>query len=50
MLGAILLTTANLSCYGQLMADIRAAIAAGRFEDLRASMREASTRGDLDEA
>jgi queuine tRNA-ribosyltransferase len=48
MLGAVLLTTANLAYYGALLADIRAAIAAGRFEDLRASMRETWMRGDVD--
>ena len=50
MLGAVLLTTANLAYYGALMADIRAAIAAGRFEDLRASIRETWMRGEVDEA
>jgi queuine tRNA-ribosyltransferase len=49
MLGAVLLTAANLAYYGQLMADMRAAIAAGRFADLRASVRETWTRGDAEE-
>ena len=42
ILGAILLTTANLAYYGQLMAHIRAAIAAGRF---RSSAREPRRHG-----
>jgi queuine tRNA-ribosyltransferase len=50
MLGAVLLTTANLAYYGALMADIRAAIVAGRFDGLRASIRETWMRGEVDEA
>jgi queuine tRNA-ribosyltransferase len=49
MLGAVLLTAANLSYYGQLMGDIRAAIAAGRFEELRASMAETWTHSGAGE-
>ena len=49
ILGAILLTTANLSYYGQLMADIRSAITAGRFEEFRAGTAEIWMRGDTAE-
>jgi queuine tRNA-ribosyltransferase len=47
MLGAILLTTVNLAYYQNVMADMRAAIAAGDFERFRAATREAWTRGDM---
>src|SRR5229473_6723441 len=47
MLGAILLTTVNLAYYQALMADMRAAIAAGTFADFRAAARESWARGDL---
>jgi queuine tRNA-ribosyltransferase len=47
MLGAVLLTTVNLAYYQQLMADMRAAIAAGRFESFRLEAREGWERGDL---
>jgi queuine tRNA-ribosyltransferase len=46
MLGAVLLTAANLSYYGQLMADIRVAIAARQFDDLRVSMARTWTHND----
>ncbi|MBX6427118.1 MAG: tRNA guanosine(34) transglycosylase Tgt [Variibacter sp.] len=46
MLGAILLTTINLAYYQELMAGARAAIAAGRFADFRAALREGWARGD----
>jgi queuine tRNA-ribosyltransferase len=46
MLGAILLTTVNLAYYQELMANMRAAIAAGTFADLRAATRESWARGD----
>jgi queuine tRNA-ribosyltransferase len=46
MLGAILLTTINLAYYQELMAGMRAAIAAGRFADFRHGAREAWARGD----
>jgi queuine tRNA-ribosyltransferase len=49
ILGAVLLTAANLSYYGQLMGDIRAAITAGQFEELRASMAETWTHNDAAE-
>jgi len=49
ILGAILLTTANLSYYGQLMADIRAAITAGRFEEFRTGAAEIWMRADTAE-
>jgi queuine tRNA-ribosyltransferase len=49
ILGAILLTTANLSYYGQLMAEIRAAITAGRFQEFRAKTAETWTRADTAE-
>jgi queuine tRNA-ribosyltransferase len=47
MLGAILLTTINLAYYQALMADMRAAIAAGTFVDFRAAARESWARGDV---
>jgi queuine tRNA-ribosyltransferase len=47
MLGAVLLTTVNLAYYQQLMADMRAATAAGRFESCRLEAREGWERGDL---
>ena len=47
MLGAILLTTINLAYYQALMADMRAAIAAGTFADFRAVVRESWARGDV---
>jgi len=47
MLGAILLTTVNLAYYQKLMADIRAAIAAGMFADFCAATRAGWARGDL---
>jgi queuine tRNA-ribosyltransferase len=47
MLGAILLTTINLAYYQELMAGMRAAIAAGTFADFRASAREGWARGQL---
>ena len=46
MLGAILLTTVNLSYYQELMADMRRAIAAGTFADLRAATSEGWARGE----
>jgi len=47
MLGAVLLTTVNLAYYQELMAGMRAAIAAGRFSDFHAAAREGWARGDL---
>src|SRR5499426_3490098 len=47
MLGAILLTTINLSYYQELMAGMRAAIAAGTFAQFRAAANEGWARGDL---
>ncbi len=47
MLGAILLTTINVAYYQALMADMRAAIAAGTFADFRAAARESWARGDV---
>ena len=47
MLGAMLLSAINLAYYQQLMAGIRAAIAAGRFEEFRQATREGWVRGDL---
>jgi queuine tRNA-ribosyltransferase len=47
MLGAIVLSTINLAYYQDLMAGVRAAIAAGRFDDLREATREGWARGDL---
>ena len=47
MLGAILLTTVNMAYYQELMAGIRAAIAAGGFADFSAQTRDAWARGDI---
>lgn len=47
MLGAVLLSTVNLAYYQALMADMRAAIEAGRFADFRADTLAAWERGDL---
>ncbi|MFZ5740129.1 MAG: tRNA guanosine(34) transglycosylase Tgt [Pseudomonadota bacterium] len=46
-LGAMLLSEINTAYYQRLMRDIRAAIAAGRFEEFRLRTREAWERGDL---
>jgi queuine tRNA-ribosyltransferase len=46
MLGAIVLTTINLAHYQSLMADMRAAIAAGNFDGFRAASTEIRTRAD----
>ena len=47
MLGAMLLTEANLAYYQGLMAGLRAAIAAGRLADFIAETREGWARGDV---
>jgi len=47
MLGAMLLTEINLFYYQDLMAGIRAAVAAGRLEAFRAATKEGWARGDL---
>jgi queuine tRNA-ribosyltransferase len=47
MLGAILLTTVNLAHYQELMAGLRAAIAAGRLDAFRQETKEGWARGDL---
>src|SRR5262249_56270303 len=47
MLGAILLTTINLSYYQELMAGMRAAIAAGTFAQFRAAASPGWARGDV---
>jgi queuine tRNA-ribosyltransferase len=46
MLGAILLTTANVAYYQQLMADIRAAIARTEFETLRVAITQVWGRSE----
>ncbi len=46
-LGAMLLTWNNLAYYQGLMADIRAAIEAGRFTDRAAAITEGWARGDV---
>lgn len=46
-LAAMLLTWNNLAYYQRLMADIRAAIEAGRFADRAAEIAEGWARGDL---
>jgi queuine tRNA-ribosyltransferase len=47
MLGAILLTTINVSYYQELMAGMRTAIAAGTFNDFHATTGEGWIRGDI---
>ncbi|MDQ0392847.1 tRNA guanosine(34) transglycosylase Tgt [Labrys monachus] len=47
ILGMMLLTWVNLAYYQDLMAGLRAAIAAGRFADFRAETREAWAKGDI---
>ena len=47
LLGAMLLTWNNLAYYQQLMAGIRAAIADGRYDDFRASVKAAWAAGDI---
>jgi queuine tRNA-ribosyltransferase len=47
MLGAMLLSEINLAYYLGLMAGMRAAIAAGRFDDFRAATRAGWERGDI---
>jgi queuine tRNA-ribosyltransferase len=46
MLGAILLTTVNLTYYQELMSGMRSTIAAGKFADFRAATREGWAQGD----
>ncbi len=47
MLGAMLLTWSNLAYYQRLMAGIRAAIAAGRYEDFAAETTQGFAAGDI---
>jgi queuine tRNA-ribosyltransferase len=47
MLGAMLLSEVNLYYYQDLMAGMRAAIAAGKLEEFCALTREAWTKGDI---
>ena len=47
MLGAMLISWANIHYYQQLMAGARAAIAAGRYADYVAQTKEGWARGDL---
>jgi queuine tRNA-ribosyltransferase len=47
MLGAILLTTINVTYYQELMAGMRAGIAAGTFSDFHAATGEGWGRGDI---
>jgi len=47
MLGAVLLSQANLCYYQALMQDIRAAIAAGEFDDFRRSTLAEWSKGDI---
>jgi queuine tRNA-ribosyltransferase len=49
MLGQMLLTTVNLAYYQELMAGMRAAIAAGTFADFCRATKDGWTRGDLPE-
>ncbi len=46
-LGAMLLSEVNIAYYQHLMQGSRAAIAAGKFDDFRASTREGWARGDI---
>ena len=50
ILGAILLTWHNIHYYQELMADLRAAIAAGSLETYQAQFAESLAEGDLPEA
>jgi len=47
MLGAVLLTMVNLSYYQELLAGVRAAVAAGRFADFRTETQARWAQGDL---
>ena len=47
-IGAMLLSWHNLAFYQELMAAIRAAIEAGKFEDFRAEFYEKQKAGDLE--
>ena len=47
ILAAMLISAINLAYYQELMAGMRAAIAAGRFADFRRDAKEAWARGDL---
>jgi queuine tRNA-ribosyltransferase len=47
MLGAILLSTINLSYYQELMGGMREAIVQGRFAEFRAETRRGWQQGDL---
>jgi queuine tRNA-ribosyltransferase len=47
ILGMMLITWINLAYYQDLMAGMREAIAAGRFADFRAEVKEGWTRGDI---
>jgi queuine tRNA-ribosyltransferase len=47
MLGAVLLSTVNLAYYQELMAGMRAAIAAGRFAEFRAETLAGWEQGDI---
>ncbi len=47
MLGAVLLSTINLAYYQTLMADMREAIAAGRFDEFRAATAAQWAEGDI---
>jgi queuine tRNA-ribosyltransferase len=47
ILGMMLITWINLAYYQELMAGMRGAIAAGRFADFRAALKEGWTRGDI---
>jgi queuine tRNA-ribosyltransferase len=47
MLGSMLLSAINLAYYQELMRGIRAAIAAGRFEEFRQATKEGWARGDI---
>jgi queuine tRNA-ribosyltransferase len=47
LLGQVLLSTVNLAYYQALMAGMRDAIAAGRFDDFRAATRAQWQKGDL---
>jgi queuine tRNA-ribosyltransferase len=47
MLGAILLTTVNVAYYQELMAGMRAAIAAGNFTEFCVQTREGWAQGEV---
>jgi queuine tRNA-ribosyltransferase len=48
ILGMMMLTAINIAYYQELMAELRAAIAAGRFDDTVAKIKEDWARGEAE--